>query len=174
MGIGTHICLLTATLVIEDFFRLSMDVILYHTSGAIISPLMSHILNAACTTLTLLKTEVLMTTLHFLRDFIGYGSPDLPSSSFGDDRQLTNPPEIQSAVKQILLHQGEALTQRVMTGMMYSFPEDCIPDASGVVLDMLTVLPQQTALWIRATLEQLPAGAIRPQEKEKLAAGIEQ
>jgi transportin-3 len=160
--------------VIEDFFRLSMDIVLFHTSKAILSPLMTHILAAACTTLTLLKTEVLMTTLHFLRDFIIYGSSDLPSSSFGDDRPLTNAPEIQAAVKQLLLEQGEAITQRVLTGMMYSFPEDCIPDASGVVLDMLNVLPQQSTTWIRATLEQLPAGAIRPQEKEKLTSGIEQ
>jgi transportin-3 len=159
---------------IEDFFRLTIDMLQHHTSRAFTSPLMSDIFAAACHALSLLKLEVLMTTLHFLRDFISYGSPNPASSRLSDDRPLANESDIIEKVKGLLLQHGENLTQRVLTGMMYSFPEDCIPDASGVVLDMLRVLPDQTGAWIAATLVQLPQGAIRPQEREKLVGQIEQ
>ena len=158
---------------IEDFFRLTIDVLQNHTNRAITSNLMGSIFAAACHALSLLKLEVLMVTLHFLRDFIGYGSSNPPGSRLLDEPQLTNPPEIQAKVKQLLAEHGQNLTQRVLTGMMYSFPEDCIPDASGVVLDMLRVLPEQTGTWISGTLVQLPSGAIRPQEREKLVSQIE-
>lgn len=158
---------------IEDFFRLTIDVLQNHTNRAITSNLMGSIFAAACHALSLLKLEVLMVTLHFLRDFIGYGSSNPPGSRLLDEPQLTNPPEIQAKVKQLLAEHGQNLTQRVLTGMMYSFPEDCIPDASGVVLDMLRVLPEQTGTWISGTLVQLPSGAIRPQEQERLVSQID-
>jgi transportin-3 len=159
---------------IEDFFRLTIDVLINHTNRAIASNLMGPIFAAACHSLSLLKLEVLMVTLHFLRDFIGYGTNNPPASRLSDEPALANPPEIIARVKQLLLEYGQNLTQRVLTGMMYSFPEDCIPDASGVVMDMLRVLPQQTGTWISATLVQLPAGAIRPQERERLVRQIDE
>jgi transportin-3 len=159
---------------IEDFFRLTMDVLLHHTNKALHSALMGDILAAACHSLSLLKLEVLMVTLHFLRDFIVYGTSSPPSSRLNDDRQPATPEDIQASVKRWLVQQGQPLTQRVLTGMMYSFPEDCIPDASGVLLDMLRVLPQETAMWIGQTLVQLPESAIRPREREKLISQLEQ
>jgi transportin-3 len=159
---------------IEDFFRLTMDVVLHHTNGALHSPLMGDILAAACHSLSLLKLEVLMVTLHFLRDLIGYGTSSPPSSKLNDDRQTATPEDIQASVKRWLVQQGQPLTYRVLTGMMYSFPEDCIPDASGVLLDMLKVLPRETAMWIGQTLVQLPESTIRPREREKLISQLEQ
>jgi transportin-3 len=159
---------------IEDFFRLSIDVLQHHANRAITSSLMGTIFSAACHALTLLKIEVVMVTLHFLRDFIGYGTANPPSSRLADEPALVNPPEVQQKVKQLLLQYGDNLTQRVLAGMMYSFPEDCIPDASGVVMDMLRVLPQETGAWISATLHQLPAGAIRPHERDRLVSQIDQ
>jgi transportin-3 len=157
--------------VIEDFFRLTQDVLLFHSHKVIPSPLMSTILAAATSTLTLLKEEPLMATLHFLRDFLGFGNPDAPFSSF-DDRARTNPPSIQAAVKQLVMVQGMELTQRLITGMMYTFPQDCYPDASGVLLGLFQLLPQQTSEWVKATLAMLPAGSITTQEQEKLLANI--
>ena len=159
---------------IEDFFRLTQDVLLHHTNKGLHSPLMGDILAAACHSLSLLKLEVLMMTLHFLRDFIVYGTSSPPSSRLNDDHQTAAPEDIQVSVKRWLVQQGQPLTQRVLTGMMYSFPEDCIPDASGVLLDMLRVLPQETAMWIGQTLSQLPENAIRPREREKLISQLEQ
>jgi transportin-3 len=165
---------------IEDFFRLCMDMLLHHTIGTIRSQFLGPVLAAAVHSLSLLKTEVLMVTLHFLRDFISYGLPDSPSSQLsntdrdGEKSGAKTPTDIQSRIKSLLSAQGQTMTARVLTGMMYSFPGDCIADASGVVLDMLKVLPHETARWIGETLLQLPAGHIRPHERERLVAQIDQ
>lgn len=162
--------------VIEDFFRLAPDVLLHHPNPFISSQLMPPILSAASTSLTLLKEEPIITTLHFLRDFLAYGSPDLPSSQFSDEpgRLTSNPLETQEAVKQLLSSQGEVLTQRLMTGMMYTFPADCFPDASGVLLAMFQLLPGPMASWVANTVNMLPAGSISQQEQERMLRNIDQ
>jgi transportin-3 len=163
--------------VIEDFFRLSLDVLLYHPNRLLLSNLMSTILSAASTSLTLLKEEPLMATLHFLRDFLAYGSENAPSSSFDSDgqyRNRTNPQQIQDAVRKLTLAEGESLVQRCMTGMMYTFPQDCFPDASGVLLGLFQLLPKEVANWTAKTVSMLPQGSIAPQEQERLLRNIQQ
>ncbi len=163
--------------VIEDFFRLSTDVLLYHTDKLLLSPLMATILKAASTSLTLLKEEPLIATLHFLRDFLAYGGEHAPASHFDPDGQYrnnTNPAALQSAVLALNLTEGEQLVQRCMTGMMYTFPPDCIPDASGVLLALFQLLPRETAGWVGTTVGMLPQGSIAPQEQERLLRNVQQ
>ena len=163
--------------VIEDFFRLSLDVLLYHPNKILLSNLMTTILSAASTSLTLLKEEPLIATLHFLRDFLAYGGDNAPSSSFDADgqyRNRANPQQIQEAVKKLTLTEGESLVQRCMTGMMYTFPQDCFPDASGVLLGMFQLLPREVATWTAKTVSMLPQGSIAPQEQERLLRNIQQ
>jgi transportin-3 len=85
-----------------------------------------------------------------------------------------NPPEIQAAVKRLLLQLGEEFTRRLMTGMMYTFPRDVFPDASGALLAMFQILPVETANWVKGTVELLPDGAISRPEKERLENNIAQ
>ena len=163
--------------VIEDFFRLSLDVLLYHPNRLLLSNLMSTILSAASTSLTLLNEAPLMATLHFLRDFLAYGGDNAPSSSFDADgqyRNRTNPQEIQDAVRKLTLAEGDSLVQRCMTGMMYTFPADCFPDASGVLLGLFQLLPKEVANWTAKTVSMLPQGSIAPQEQERLLRNIQQ
>lgn len=163
--------------VIEDFFRLSTDVLLYHSNKLLLSALMPPILSAASTSLTLLKEEPLIATLHFLRDFLAYGNEDAPSSSFDQDGQYrlqTNPPEIQAAVKKLASEAGDNIVKRCMTGMMYSFPQDCFPDASGVLLALFQLMPETTAQWIESTVMLLPPGTVSDQEKNRLGRNIGQ
>ncbi|KAB2576864.1 Uncharacterized protein DIS24_g6890 [Lasiodiplodia hormozganensis] len=159
--------------VIEDFFRLSVDVLLFFPDQSVTSPLMPSIISAATTALTLLKEEPLIASLHFLRDFLAYGTDNPPSSDWGDEPR-TNPPEIQTAVKHLVSGQGDQLTQRIMTGMMYTFPRDCFPDASGVLLEMFNLMPAEVAQWIKTTVSMLPPGSISPQEAERLMNNINQ
>jgi len=161
--------------VIDDFFRLSIDILLFYPYRVIPSQLMSPILSAASTSLTLLKEEPIISTLHFLRDFLAYGDESSPSSHFDQpEAARTNPPEVRARVRELLAEQGEAMTQRVMTGMMYSFPRDCFPDASGVLLAMFQVVPDMMAAWVRGTVGMLPQGSISSQESERLLNNIQQ
>ena len=163
--------------VIEDFFRLSSDILIYHSSNLLLSNLIAPILSAASTSLTLLKEEPLIATLHFLRDFLAYGTEDAPASNFDQDGQYRprpNPPQIQSSVRALVLAEGEQLVQRCLTGMMYTFPADCFPDASGVLLALFQLLPTEVANWTAKTVGMLPEGSIAPQEQERLLRNIQQ
>ncbi|KAI9706959.1 MAG: Nuclear import receptor [Bogoriella megaspora] len=177
--------------VIEDFFRFSTDVYDFYPSLAIPSSLTPDILRAACHSLQLLKTEPLISALHFLRDFLAFGGPDLPvsmypvvdevvshsdSNSSQSSVNQQNPPEMQQRVQQLIQEVGigDMLVQRCLTGMMYSFPPDCIPDSSGVLLALFEILPQQTVIWVAATIELLPEGSINMAEKERLIRNVGQ
>ena len=163
--------------VIEDFFRLTTDVLLYHPNRLVVADLMSTILRAASTSLTLLKEEPIMATLHFLRDFLAYGSDNAPASRFQEDGQyqnVPNPPQVQAAVRKLTLAEGEQMVQRCLTGMMYTFPADCFPDASGVLLALFQMLPREVSQWTAKTVSMLPEGSIAPQEQERLLRNIQQ
>lgn len=134
---------------------------------------MDSILLAACSALTLLKEEPVLATLHFLRDLLAYGRNLSPSSSFDHSRQDVSE-ALRSRVKQLVLGRGVELVQRIMTGMMYSFPEGCFPDASGVLLDLFELMPEQVALWVQQTVAMLPTGSITPQESERFLNNIRQ
>lgn len=159
--------------VIEDFFRLTIDVLLYYPFKTISCQYIRSILSAANTSLTLLKEEPLIATLHFFRDFLAYGTDRNPSSSV-DGFDPHNPLEVQNAVKGLLSEEGSTITQRILTGMMYSFPRDCLPDASGVLLGLFQILPEQTAGWVAGTISMLPEGSVTPQESQRLLGNIQQ
>lgn len=163
--------------VIEDFFRLSTDVLLYHSEKLLLSILMAPILSAASYSLTLLKEEPLIATLHFLRDFLAYGMEDAPASNFDQDgeyRLRTNPPQVQETVKKLSSQTGEDIVKRCMTGLMYSFPQDCFPDASGVLLALFQIIPEDSAQWVGNTINLLPVGTVSDQEKDRLGRNIGQ
>jgi transportin-3 len=164
---------LTYSIVIEDFFRLAADMAMYFPSESIQSPLMEPILLATCSSLTLLKEEPLIATLHFLRDFLGYGRNLSPSSSFDNSRQEV-PEALRNRVKQLVLACGVQLVQRIMTGMMYSFPEGCFADSSGVLLDLFELMPEQVASWVQQTVAMLPSGSITQQESDRFLNNIRQ
>ncbi|KAF2235675.1 ARM repeat-containing protein [Viridothelium virens] len=176
--------------IIEDFFRLALDVFDFYPTRALPSSLTPSILSASCTALTLLSQEPLMATLHFLRDFLMYGGPDPPVSTYpafdendstttsadGSSLPRSNPPELQHAVRSLLQSNGigESLVQRCLTGMMYSFPAGCIPDASGVLLALFQMLPTDSAAWTAGTIALLPQGSVSEPERERLSRNIGQ
>lgn len=81
---------------------------------------------------------------------------------------------MQQTVKRIIESQGEALVQRILTGMMFHFPKDCLPDASGVLYALFEIKPHEVALWIKGTLAILPPGTVRAAEGDRLMSSIGQ
>jgi transportin-3 len=158
---------------IEDYFRLAADMALYFPTESISSPLMDTIVLAACSSLTLLKEDPIIATLHFLRDLLAYGRNSSPSSSFDTARQDV-PEALRNRVKQLVVTAGVQLVQRIMTGMMYSFPEGAFADSSGVLLDLFELMPEQVAQWVANTVSMLPQGSITPQESERFLNNIRQ
>jgi transportin-3 len=155
--------------VIEDFFRLVVDALLYYPSKLMHSDLFSPILAASISALALEQRDPLIAVLHYIRDVIGYGGENPPTSS-----NTSNPPQIQQLVKQVIISHGESLVKAIMVGMMITFPDDCFQDGSGALLGLFEILPQQTTEWVDKTVRLLPAGTVSEPEINKLNTGIRQ
>ena len=155
--------------VIDDFFRLMIDALLYYSQRLIPSPLMNPIFEASIYALTLEQLDPLSSTLHFLRDLLSYGG-DNPASS---DR-IPEPAksQIQGIVKDMLMRNGPSLVKQVMAGMMITFPRDCFADGSGVLLALFELVPAQTSEWISQTIHMLPQGTVSPVEADRLMVKI--
>jgi transportin-3 len=160
--------------VIEDYFRLASDAVRYYPKEHITSSLAVPIFSAALSALTLQQVDPLIATLHYYRDVLSFGfdTPSVSDFTGPDGQPYTNPPEVRAAVKQLLSSQGQPLVQRVLTGMMFSFPGDCFPDASGVIMTLFELMPQEAAAWVQSTIQMLPAGTMKPGEGERLMSNI--
>ncbi|KAI9888089.1 MAG: Nuclear import receptor [Watsoniomyces obsoletus] len=154
--------------VIEDFFRLLVDALIYYPHKFISSNLFAPIFSAALTALTLEQADPLTATLHFLRDLLAYGGENSP---IADPTANAN---LQPTVQKLILTQGELLVQRVLVGMMFSFPKDCFPDASGILLDLVNLVPSEISVWIAKTIQMLPAGTVNTGEAQRLLNQINQ
>ncbi|KAL1840205.1 hypothetical protein VTK73DRAFT_3822 [Phialemonium thermophilum] len=164
--------------VIEDFFRLLLDALLYYPHKLIPSPLFVPIFQAAISALALEQRDPLSVVLHYIRDVLTYGGEN-PASSFmpqggagagaaGAQQQQ----QIRQIVKQLLLAHGETLVKQTMAGMMITFPRDCFADGSGVLLGMFELLPAETTQWVARTIQLLPEGTVSAAEADRLMAKI--
>ena len=140
---------------------------LYYPHRLIQSDLFSPIFQAAIAALALEQREPLSASLHYIRDVIGYGGSNPPSS-----RNSPNPQEIQNAIQQLILSSGESLTKSIMAGMMITFPNDCFSDGSGALLGLFEILPEQTAAWVDKTVRLLPPGTVSQAQNDKLLTSI--
>ncbi|KAM0281800.1 hypothetical protein ACHAQH_003382 [Verticillium albo-atrum] len=157
--------------VIEDFFRLLIDALLYFPHRLIPSELLLPIYEAAIYALTLEQRDPLSATLHFLRDLLTYGG-DNPATS--DKLPADVSAKIQEIVRNLLGNHGEKLVKQVLAGMMITFPRDCFADGSGVLLAMFELLPAETTGWVERTLQLLPQGTVTPTEANKLMVKIKE
>lgn len=155
--------------IIEDFFRLLTDALLYYPQKLILSPMLIPIFQAAVSSLALEQREPLSATLHFLRDLLTYGGNN-PASSNAQLGAVAG--QLQAGVQQLLVAQGEPLVKAVLAGMMITFPRDCFADGSGVLLEMFALLPSQTTTWVEGTIKMLPEGTITPAEAGRLLVKI--
>jgi transportin-3 len=165
--------------VIEDFFRLTNDVYNNYPSKAIPSELTYTILTASITALTILKEEPLLATFHFLRDFLAFGGPHAPVSSFEQNQSVTSV-EIQQSVKTLISGSadpspiGHRLITRTLTGLLSTFPPNVLPDASGLLLAIFQLAPTEAAQWVAQAVDMLPEGSISAPERERLKVNIGQ
>jgi len=153
--------------VIEDFYRLLIDALLYYPHKLIPSPLFTPIFQAAISALTLEKQEPVSAALHYLRDLLTYGG----SNPAGSGDQQGNA-QLRQVVRQLLTTHGEALIKQTLAGMMITFPRDCFADGSAVVLSMFELLPTETTAWVERTVQMLPAGTVAPVEANRLLTKI--
>ncbi|KJZ77914.1 hypothetical protein HIM_02551 [Hirsutella minnesotensis 3608] len=157
--------------VIDDFFRLLIDSLLYYPQRLIPSHLLVPIFEASIYALTLEQRDPLSSTLHFLRDLLSYGGHN-PASSEGLPEQLAA--DIRGIIKTLITSHGASLVKQVMAGMMITFPRDCFADGSGVLLALFELLPAETTEWVAQTIQLLPPGTVSPAEAQRLITKIKE
>ncbi|KAI2621125.1 ARM repeat-containing protein [Hypoxylon sp. NC1633] len=158
--------------VTEDFFRLVVDGLLYYPQKFIPSPIFPSVFEAALSVLVLEQREPLSATLHYIRDVLGWGTAYSPSAY--DHLSASVAEQLRVVVKQLLLHQGLTLVKRLLAGMMITFPKDCFADASGALLKLFEVFPDETANWVDQTLRLLPPNTVKSIEVDRLMTKIKE
>ena len=58
--------------------------------------------------------------------------------------------------------------------MMFSFPRECLQDASGVLLSLFELIPEQVSAWVKNTISMLPPGSVKVDDGERLMNTISQ
>lgn len=155
--------------VIDDFFRLLIDALLYYSQRLLVSPLMGPIFEASIYALTLEQRDPLSSTLHFLRDLLSYGG-DNPATSDAIPQPAKS--QMQGVIRGLLASHGANLVKQVMAGMMITFPRDCFADGSGVLLALFELVPVETTGWVSQTIHMLPEGTVSPAEADRLMMKI--
>ena len=160
--------------VIEDFYRLATDAVRFYPIKTITSPLAPSIIQASLTALTLPLVEPLMATLQFLRDYLDFGFQHPPVSDFSAENGVRpeTPAEVRATVQQTLAKLGPQIVQATMTGLMFTFPEDCYSDASSILLTVFNLAPEAAVQWVASTLTLLPQGTMKPEEANRLLTSL--
>ncbi|CCG80943.2 Uncharacterized protein C11G11.07 [Taphrina deformans PYCC 5710] len=154
--------------VVEDFFRLMMDALHGNAQMFLGSMYLQTILQASMASLVIEQIDALTCVLRFLRDLTAWGLSTSPAA--GQD--IT--PEVKSSLQNLLSTYGDQLTGLIFTGQVYSFPRDCIGDASGVILTLLEMQPDSALPWIENAFSRLPAETVGEPERIKFLDGMRQ
>lgn len=157
--------------VIDDFFRLLIDALLYYPQKLVPSHLLVPVFEASIYALTLEQRDPLSSTLHFLRDLLSYGGNNPASSECLPEEAAAN---IRGIMRTLLTSHGVSLVKQVMAGMMITFPRDCFADGSGVLLALFELLPGETTEWVAQTIQLLPQGTVSPVEAQRLISKIKE
>lgn len=157
--------------VIDDFFRLLIDALLYYPQRLVPSHLLVPIFEASIYALTLEQRDPLSSTLHFLRDLLSYGGNNPATSEGLPDEAAAN---LRVVMRNLLMSHGTSLVKQVMAGMMITFPRDCFADGSGVLLALFELLPAETTEWVSQTIQLLPQGTVSPAEVQRLISKIKE
>jgi transportin-3 len=146
----------------EDFFRLLMDALYCHPIEFSKSQLLPTVVQAALASLALELENPLTAVLHFIRDFLGYAVGHVPSNM-----ETEVPIEMQTALRAMIGMHGSTLCSLIMSGMIFTFPRDCVTDGAGALMSLIEIDPETSASWIGNSLHLLPAENLSQEERSK-------
>ena len=139
-----------------------MDALYCHPLEFTKSSLLPSIVQAALASLALELENPLTAVLHFLRDFLGYAVGHVPSAM-----QSEVPIEMQTAIRGMISAHGSTMCSLIMSGMIFTFPRDCVVDGAGALMTLIEMDPETSVGWIANSLNLLPAENLSPEERSK-------
>lgn len=157
--------------IVDDFFRMIEDILIFFPVELLSSDLLYPTYQAGLIALSLTEYDPIISALHFFKDLFGYAL-DKPSNS----KEPNNGPAAEAGKKLVfdLVNEkqgGEELLGRLVQGLIYTFPKDCITTASSVFPSLMQVAPRASGLfesWLSKALDNLPQDSIGEVERRKL------
>lgn len=122
-------------------------------------------------TLSSLASELenpLTAVLHFLRDLLSYTVGHVPSAM-----ESEVPAEMQAKLQELIMTNGAILCTVLMSGMVFTFPSDCVMDGAGALMTLIEVNPTASVNWIAQSLDALPQEHLSPEERRRFLAQIQ-
>ena len=139
-----------------------MDALYCHPMDFFKSSLLPSIIQAALTSLTLELESPLTVVLHFLRDLLGYAVGHVSSAM-----KSNVPLEMQTIIRGIICANGSTLCSLIMSGMIFTFPRDCVADGAGALMTLIEMDPQASVAWTSISLSMLPPENLSQEERAK-------
>ena len=145
-----------------------MDALYCHPIEFYKSALLPWIMLAILSSLSSELENPLTAVLHFLRDLLGYTVGHIPSAM-----QTEVPPEMQATLHELVLNNGPILCTALVSGMIFTFPSDCVMDGAGALMTLIEVNPSASVNWIAQSLDTLPREHLSREERHKFLAQIQ-
>ena len=145
-----------------------MDALYCHPIEFSKSALLPWIMLAILSSLSSELENPLTAVLHFLRDLLGYTVGHLPSAM-----QTEVPPEMQATLHELVLNNGPILCTALVSGMIFTFPSDCVMDGAGALMTLIEVNPSASVNWIAQSLDTLPQEHLSLEERHRFLAQIQ-
>lgn len=146
-----------------------MDALLSHPIEFTNSALLPSIIQAALASLALELQNPLAAVLHFLRDLLGYTVGHVPSAM-----ESGVPPEMQHIIRGMISANGSTLCRLIMSGMIFTFPRDCVTDGAGALMTLIEMDPQASVQWIGISLSMLPAENLSEDERTRFINQVQE
>ena len=144
-----------------------MDALFCHPLEFTKSALLPAIVQAALASLALELENPLTAVLHFVRDFLGYAVGHVPSSM-----ESEVPVEMQNAIRAMIGAHGSTMCSLIMSGMIFTFPRDCVMDGAGALMTLVEMDPETSVNWIVDGLQMLPADNLSQEEQTRFISQV--
>ena len=145
-----------------------MDSLFCHPIEFTKSPLLPSVMQATLSSLSLELENPLTAVLHFLRDLLGYAVGHVPSAM-----QREVDPNMQIIIRGMISANGSTLCGLIMSGMIFTFPRDCVMDGAGALMTLIEMDPPASVGWIANSLSILPPENLSIEERTKFIGQVQ-
>ncbi|GME83356.1 unnamed protein product [Ambrosiozyma monospora] len=160
---------------VEDFFRMVNDILMFIPVKLIqADDIVQPIYETGIKSLSIYyEYGPLTAVLQFFVDFYSWGFESAPIS-FTEDI----PNDLKLKILNFTMNTGEDLVGRLIYGLIYTFPDDCCPDANELLIKLIKLSTLEgsskiSMAWLDKFLMSLPPNTVNSKERLKLLSTVE-
>jgi len=145
-----------------------MDALYCHPTEFSKSALLPWIMLATLSSLSSELENPLTAVLHFLRDLLGYTVGHIPSAM-----QSEVLVDMQATFCKLIFNNGPILCTALVSGMIFTFPSDCVMDGVGALMTLIEMDPSASVNWMAQSLDTLPREHLSLEARHRFLAQIQ-